>query len=190
MSPFEHGEVFVLDDGGEVWCSESFAPACTLGIGAGFHGRLLALLVQMLSLTSSRVESLTATCAGGPGSGQLRALPGHYAREGQQHHHRESLPSESHASVQQRHGTSCSVPCHLQVANKAAQVPAALVMTPSLLLCCSRSSNGSGGATTWGRRCRWCRTSPMPSRCAGTIQQQCKRGSRVHGCCCDRRRQG
>ncbi len=55
MSPFEHGEVFVLDDGGEV----------------RFTARLLEIHT-MLDFCVSKHNS-----AGRPGSGKLRTFPGY-----------------------------------------------------------------------------------------------------------------
>ena len=72
MSPFEHGEVFVLDDGGEVR-----APAPVRAAAAG---------------RCARTASAAPTGAGGPGPGQLRALPGRHADPGQQPDHRQGLP--------------------------------------------------------------------------------------------------
>lgn len=66
----------------------------------------------------------------------------------------------------------CSQACHVRidfVLNQAEPQPAhpgpSIFLTVSSLRCCSRSSSGSAGETTWARLCRSCRTSQMPSRC-------------------------
>jgi CTP synthase N-terminus len=78
MSPFEHGEVFVLDDGGEVRV---------------FRGCVLRGNAPYVWAWPPDIATKSWWAPiGGPGLGQLRALLGRDADQGQQHHHRENLP--------------------------------------------------------------------------------------------------